>query len=451
MLMAQLDTNIVVAALPAIGRDIGASRGIAGVTAIYLLTVTVSTPVLGKLGDLVGRRAVFAASVLLFATGSLACALAPSLSALVAARALQGIGGGGLVVTAVSALGEMFDRAELVRRQIWLTGVFAVASLAGPPLGGLLAAGPGWHWIFVINLPVCALALALGLRGLPDRRHPGVLAHFDAAGALLVALGGACVVLLGSSASLAASTLWAPLLAATAIACATLFIRVERRAISPLIPQSLFANPAVARSITVTALTGIALFGTFTFIPLALGAGTGSSGKQIGGLLLALTGGQLLTTTTFSLLARRYPDMVAWGRGGLLMGVAGLLLLAALPQLDSAPAPVPTIVALTGMALAGAALGLSMQSYTLLAQTNAPPDAMGAAMGTLTFARQLGGSIGAAGFGWLLLTINTTADGLTVVLAAAAGCAALALLVGPSRDDEPELSHEPDRRSAQIV
>lgn len=113
MLMAQLDTNIVVAALPSIGADLGSPAAVAGVTAVYLLTVTISTPVHGKLGDLLGRRSVFVVSVLLFALGSLACAAAPSMAALVGARAVQGLGGGGLVVTAVSALAEMFDRDEL--------------------------------------------------------------------------------------------------------------------------------------------------------------------------------------------------------------------------------------------------------------------------------------------------------------------------------------------------
>jgi MFS family permease len=166
MLMAQLDTNVVVAALPSIGRGLGDPSAVAGVTAGYLLTVTVSTPVHAKLGDLLGRRSVFVIALAVFGLGSLACASARSMPVLIATRALQGVGGGGLVVTAISALGEMFEREELIRRQIWLTGVTAMSSLAGPPVGGFLAAGPGWRWVFLVNPPLCAIALVLVSAGM---------------------------------------------------------------------------------------------------------------------------------------------------------------------------------------------------------------------------------------------------------------------------------------------
>jgi len=426
----------VVAALPSIGADLGSSAAVAGVTAVYLLTVTISTPVLGKLGDLLGRRTVFVLSIFLFAVGSLACAAAPSLAALVGARALQGLGGGGLVVTAVSALGEMFDSDELVKRQIWLTGTFAVAALAGPPLGGFLAAGPGWRWLFLVNLPISAIALMLGIGSLPHHRQPGALAGFDVHGAVLIAAGGAGIVALGSSHALATSPLWAPVVALAVSVCAVLFLGVERRANAPLIPLSLFSRPALARSIAVTAMTGVALFGTFTFIPLAISAGTGASNGRIGTLLLALTIGQLVVTSTFSLAARRYPRMTAWGHLALGLGVAGMALLATLPLLSRDGRLLATSVAIVGMALAGAALGLSMQAYTLLGQTTAPRVSFGGAMGTLTFARQLGGSLGAAGFGWILLTIPDRDQALAVVLALATLVILAAAVIAPRRHHE---------------
>ncbi|GAA4385211.1 MFS transporter [Tsukamurella soli] len=431
--MAQLDTNIVVAALPSIGRELGAPAAVAWVTAGYLLTVTVSTPIHAKLGDLLGRRFVFVLSLAVFGIGSLACASAPSMPALIAARALQGIGGGGLVVTAISALGEMFDRDELIRRQIWLTSVTAISALAGPPVGGLLAAGPGWRWIFLVNPPVCIVALVLAARGLPRRHQTGALAAFDTLGAILIAMVGGGIVALGSSHALATSPLWAPLIAVGVLAAIIAFVHTERRARSPLIPPSLFTVPTLARSITVTGLTGIALFGTFTFIPLAIQAGTGADGGRIGTLLLALTLGQHAVTTTFAVLARRHPQLTVWGRLGLVLGTVGLSLIAAVPVLPTHASPLPTVLAIIGMALAGAALGLSMQAYTLLAQTTAPHDSFGAAMGTLTFARQLGGSLGTAAFGWLLLTIPDRDRALTVVLAAAAIIIAAAIPYAPRR------------------
>ncbi|MFI6511703.1 MFS transporter [Streptosporangium sp. NPDC050855] len=439
MFMAQLDGNVVVAALPAMAADLRSGGAIAAVTAVYLLTVTVSTPVHGKLGDLLGRRAVFHGALLIFAAGSLACALAPSLPALIAARAVQGVGGGGLVVTAISALAQMFTREELIRRQGYLIGVMALSSLAGPPLGGLLAAGPGWRWIFTINLPLCAVAALLALRGLPGRPPERARTPFDLAGALLVAAVGGGTVALGASESLARSPLGAgagAVVAAVAV-CAVLFVRTERRAAEPLIPPSLFADRGLARSIVATGLAGVALFGTFAFVPMAVQEGTGADGGRTGLLLLALTGGQLAATSAFSVLARRRPAVTGWGRLALVMGVAGTAALALLPALHQAPRPLSVAIAVLGMALAGGALGLSMQAYTLIAQGRARPEQIGAAMGTLTFARQLGGSLGTAAFGWILLVAPGTRAGLTLVLATAAACLLAALLVSPRTEDDP--------------
>lgn len=440
MLMAQLDSTVVVAALPQVGLDLGSPAAVAGVTAAYLLTVTVSTPVHGALGDRLGRRAGFVLALALFAAGSMACAVAASMPALIGARALQGVGGGGLVVTAVSALGQMFDRTELARRQIWLTAVFAVSGLAGPPLGGLLAAGPGWRWIFAVNLPLCVLALLLG-RALPSAvTGARGLANFDVAGSLLVGVAGAGVVALGSLGWAANDPATATALLVVSVVAAVLFVRMERRAASPLIPPRLFGVPALARSIGTTALSGMALFGTFAFIPLALAESTGAGTARIGTLLLALTGGWVVSTVTFSLLAKRLPRLTGWGHAALGLGVLGLALLTATLHLSTPSKVATTAVAVLALALCGAALGMSMQAYTLLGLATAPSDSFGAAMATLTFARQLGGSLGAAAFGWLLLTFTDRVMALTVVLGAAAAVCALALVVAPRRSHDPAVS-----------
>jgi MFS family permease len=428
MLVSQLEGTIVVAALPAIGADLGQPEAAPAVFTTSLLAVTVSTPVHGALGDRFGRRAVFVAAVLLFTAGSLASAVAPTFPALLAARVLQGIGGGGLVVTAISALGELFDARERIGRQIWSTAVFAVSSLAGPPLGGLVAAAAGWRWVFALPLPICAVALALGWRSVPRRRDRRE-GSFDVAGAALVAVGGAALVTLGSSDALGSDPLWAPVLVGAVLVCAAAFVPVERRAANPLVPPRLFAIAALARTAAVTALSGVALFGTFAFVPLALATGLGTGTAVTGTLLLALTGGQLAASTAFSVLARRRPALAPWGRLALALGVAGLGLLAALPQL--AGGPLAHAVAVVALAMAGAALGLSMAAYTLLGMALAPADGMGSTMATLMFARQLGGSLGAAAFGWLLLAAPDPATGLTAVLAVAAAVVAAALVIAP--------------------
>lgn len=435
LLMAQLDTNIVVAALPAIEGDLG--PGASGVFAVYLLTVTVSTPVHAALGDRWGRRPVFVAAVALFAVGSLAAALAGSLPVLLGARAVQGLGGGGLVISAVSAIGEMFDTAERIRRQIWLTAVFGVSSLAGPPVGGWLAAGSGWRWIFAVNLPLCIMAVALGIGTVPTTaRRQARSTGFDWAGAGLVGVGGTAIVVLGSSSAVARNpTVAAGLLVVAALTVAAL-VRTERRAETPLIPPGLFAIAAMRRTTIATTLTGFAMFGSFAFIPLALAQGLGTGTGATGTLLVALTGGQLAVVTAFSILARRYPRMVPWGRLALVLGALGLGLLAAV-SLTSNPTTATYIVAIAGLVCLGAGLGLSLQSYTLLGQATAPSTSFGAAMGLLTFGRQLGGSLGAAAFGWILLATNEAHAGPGLVLASAALVVVAALLLAPRTADEP--------------
>ncbi len=438
MLLAQLDTNIVVAALPRIGDDLDAGPAIAGVTAAYLLTVTVTTPIAGKLGDILGRRAVFAGSVLVFAAGSLACALAPSMLLLVAARALQGVGGAGLIVTAVSTLGVLFDKTELIRRQVWLTAVTAIAALAGPPAGGYLAEWAGWPAIFLVNLPVCALALAIGYRGLPGRSGTTSLRGFDLTGAALMLVATSGIVALGSFEQIASSPVLSVAILALSLLATIAFVRRERRAADPLIPPAIFASQGLSRSIIVTGIGGVALFGTFTFVPLALIAGTGYDVSTVSTLLVALTAGQLIITATFSVVARKLPRMVPWGRLGLILGVVGLGLLAILPLANGWPSPVVLSVAVAGLALSGAALGLLMQAYTLLGITTAPPEHFGSAMATLTLARQLGGSIGAAAFGWVLITMSGSSDATVAILGLAALLLAVGLVVAPRHRDEPE-------------
>ncbi|WP_432848401.1 MFS transporter [Amycolatopsis sp. CA-161197] len=413
MLMASLDTSVVVAVLPSIGADLGDPGSVGGVTAAYLLAVAVATPVHGSLGDRWGRRRMFVGSVTTFAVGSVGCALAPDLAVLIGFRAVQGLGGGGLIVAAVAAMAELFDRDELVRRQGWLTAVFAVSSIGGAPLGGLLAAVAGWWSIFLINLPICVVSLFLGARSVPGTRPAGRI-RFDWAGAVLVAVAGGCVVMLGSGGSGEA-----PVLVAVALVATVAFVQVERRATAPLVPPRLFADAGLARSVAVTFLTGVALFGSFTYVPLALGD---ARPVATGLLLLPMSVGQVLATTGFAVLARRWPKVTAWGRFGLVLGVAGLLATAALPLLDPA-----RVVGVVGLACSGAALGLSMQAYTLLAQSWAPKDILGAGMATLTFARQIGGCLGITVFG--LLT-------LPAVFLAAAAAMVVAVVIAPRGADE---------------
>ncbi|WP_318306487.1 MFS transporter [Amycolatopsis solani] len=426
MAMAQLDGLIVTAALPSIGADLHARTGLVAVTAAGLLTLTVATPLHGRLGDLYGRRTSFAASVLVFAAASAWCAAAPDVGSLIAARALQGLGGSGLVVTAMSALGELFDRDELLRRQGWQTAVFAAATLGGPPLGGLLAAGPGWRWIFLVNLPLCVPALLLGLRGLPAKPR-GAKEKFDVPGSALLAAAGAAVVALGTFENLARSPLWTPLLVVAALAAGFLFVRRQRRTPSPLISPKVFADAVLKRAVVVNGLAGAALYGTFTYVALAAALGSGAAGTGL--LLVAMTAGQLALSASFAALARRRPEMTAWGRFGCLLGTAGLAAIAAAAAFDGEP-----WLLVPGLFAIGAAFAVCTSASTVLGQTRADRTLLGVTLGSLTFARQAGGLAGAAVFGWLALvtTGGLAAPGLTVVFAGAAAVMLVAWLTSPA-------------------
>jgi MFS family permease len=432
MAMAQLDGTVVVAALPTLARELDAGAAVVGVSAAYLLTVTIATPVLARLGDLYGRRIVTLGSITAFAAGSMACAAAPGIEALIAARALQGVGGSGLIVGAIAALGELFDKAELIRRQGWQTALFAVSALGGPSVGGLLTGGPGWRWIFLLNLPFCLLAFVLGARGLPGRVADRPRQRFDIRGSLLVAVAGTAVVALGSVEGLARSPLWTPLLLGVAVLAGAGFVVVQRRSVSPLIPPTVFADPVVARSVLVTALGGLALFGTFTYVSLVIAAGSGGDPARTGLLLTAMTAGQLAVSASFAVLARRWPRMVPWGRLGCGLGVLGLVLLAVSLHISG------LAVLISGLALIGASFGLCASAYTLLGQSRAAMDVMGATMGAFSFARQAGGVLGVAVFGWLavLVTGSLGKAGLTVVFAAAALIMLAAWCASPPSTDE---------------
>ncbi|QWF77288.1 MFS transporter [Amycolatopsis sp. CA-230715] len=432
MLMAQLDGTALSAGLRSLDAELAAGPAIAGVNAAYALTVTVSTPVHGRLGDLVGRRRMVLCSLLLFALASAACAAAPGIGWLIAARAVQGVGGSGLIVGAISGLGELFTKTELVRRAGWQTAVFSIAALGGPPVGGALAAGPGWRWIFLLNLPICLLAVVLGAGSLPGRRVTGERPGFDVLGAALVAVAGSAAVALGTVGALARSPLWTPVLVAAGVAAGAGFAVRQRRAASPLIPPRVFANRAVSRSVLVTAMAGSALFPMITFGGLAAGEGGPAAA---GALLLAMTVGQLAVSLSFAVLARRWPAMAAWGRLGCATGVVGMAALAVAPQAGGTGR---TVLLAAGLALAGAAFGLTASAYTLLVQSSAPRDRVGTALGALTFARQGGGALGIAVFGWLALVVTGSLDdaGLTVVFAAGALVMAVAWWRAPTRAQE---------------
>lgn len=389
LFMAALDQTIVAVALPDIARNLPGSELLAWVVSGYLLAMTVSTPIFGKLGDLLGRRRLLAGAIALFVLASLLCGLAQDMPQLVLGRVLQGIGAGGVQAITQALVGDLIAPAERGRYQAWFSGMFALASLIGPPLGGLLSSQWSWRWVFWINLPLGVLAIVLSLRstaGLPEKRRA---ARIDYLGSALLILGLGNLLLLISR--LGQQPNWqtaengqALLLAVVGLA---LFIVQQRRSAEPLIPLGLLRIPPVRAGWLLLFFANFQAVGLAVLIPLhahsAGGAGAGAS------QLMALAfGAPLGAFIAGSLSARlgRYKPMILCGT--LLMPIA-LVLLALLPN-DQALLQIPALL------LCGAALGMQFPTSLVAVQSAAPVNDLGVATGVCGLFRGLGGALGVA-------------------------------------------------------
>ena len=394
VLLAALDQTIVATALPTVAGELGGLTDLAWVVTAYLVAETVSTPLYGKLGDVIGRKRVLLAAIVLFLAGSALSGLAGSMLELVLFRALQGLGAGGLIVTAMAVIADLVPPRERARYMGMIGGVFAVASVAGPLLGGFFVDQLSWRWVFYVNLPVGAAALAVIAAKLPSagrsERRP-----IDVLGALLLTVGAGGAVLVTSWGGTDYAWDSPTILLLTALSAAALsgFVAQERRAADPVVPLQLFANRAFAAAGLSAFMVGMAMFGAITFLPLYLQIVDGASATEAGLRMLPMVTGALVASAISGRListAEHYkPYPVA---GALLMG-AGLALMSGLDERSS------DVLAALFMLITGLGVGLVMQVVILVAQNNAPRRHIGVATSTATFARAIGASIGVALFG----------------------------------------------------
>ncbi|MBI5089654.1 MAG: MFS transporter [Actinobacteria bacterium] len=359
----------------------------------YLLAATVSTPVYGKLGDLYGRKHLFQFTIVLFLVGSIACGLAQSMVQLIAFRALQGLGGGGLMVLAQAIIADVVTPRERGRYQGYIGAVFGAASVLGPLLGGFLTDALSWRWVFYVNLPFGVAALVVTSIVLPEsaRRE----ASIDYAGTLVLAAGATCIILfttLGGQ-QLAWDSPGLLAMIVGAVVLFGLFVVIERRASEPVLPISLFRLRAFNVAVSVSFIVGVALYGAISFLPLFLQVVGGSSATDSGLLILPLMLGLVASSVIAGQVISRTGRYKVFPVAGTFIIMCSLVLLGLMDEHTA------RVTAMGFMVLLGIGVGLTLQTLVLAVQNSVSREHLGTGTSSANFFRSLGGSIGVAAFG----------------------------------------------------
>ncbi|MCY0387120.1 MDR family MFS transporter [Robbsia sp. Bb-Pol-6] len=400
MIMAALDQSIVSTALPTMVSDLGGLVHMTWVVTAFMLTSTVSAPLYGKFSDMYGRRPLFAVSILTFLGTSLLCGLARNMPQLIVFRGLQGLGAGGLITLSQTVIGSIVSARDRGRYQGLFTGAFAVSSVAGPLLGGIITSRLSWRWVFLLNIPIGLLSLALVLATLPaaragrnDQPPSRQRHHIDFAGAGLLTAGTAAWLLLlnGSGATLRWTSPATLGLLAVGVLAFALFVPVERRAHEPIIDLALFRIAPFTISVFASGVMAFAMMGSLVFLPLYFQLVLGQSPAQAGMMMLPQVATMLLSSIIggqVSSRTRRFSLLLAVG---VALECLGLVLLATLAHFG---ATIPPFLLVLG--LLGVGMGVGMPNATVVVQNAVPASALGTATATMSFVRSLGGSLGVA-------------------------------------------------------